>query len=101
MCWRQFGNGEPSRPGVDDPVDRVRDDGPRALLRSDARVDDALQRCGPLDRDLVANLEPGPGGVNVAFLDGSVKFVKSTTNYNAWLAIGTIAGGEVISADAL
>ena len=42
-----------------------------------------------------------PGGVNMAFMDGSVKFVKTTINYNAWLAIGTMAGGEVISADAL
>ena len=37
----------------------------------------------------------------MAFMDGSVRFVKTTINYNTWLAIGTIAGGEVISADAL
>jgi len=41
-----------------------------------------------------------PGGVNVLFLDGSVKFVKNTVNYGAWFALGTHGGGEVISADA-
>ena len=42
-----------------------------------------------------------PGGVNVAFLDGSVKFIKSTIAYNTWWAVGSMAGAEVISADAL
>ena len=41
-----------------------------------------------------------PGGVNAAFLDGSVRFVKSSIAAPIWRALGTIAGGEVISADA-
>jgi len=41
-----------------------------------------------------------PGGANVCFADGSVKFVKATTAMNIWWALGTKAGGEVISADA-
>jgi prepilin-type N-terminal cleavage/methylation domain-containing protein/prepilin-type processing-associated H-X9-DG protein len=40
-----------------------------------------------------------PGGVNVLFLDGSVRFIKSSVNYNAWHAMGSKDGGEVISAD--
>jgi prepilin-type N-terminal cleavage/methylation domain-containing protein/prepilin-type processing-associated H-X9-DG protein len=40
-----------------------------------------------------------PGGVNVAFMDGSVKFVKSTINYKSWYAIATPNGGEVVSQD--
>jgi prepilin-type N-terminal cleavage/methylation domain-containing protein/prepilin-type processing-associated H-X9-DG protein len=40
-----------------------------------------------------------PGGVNVLFLDGSVKFIKDTVNYNTWYALGTHNGGEAISAD--
>jgi prepilin-type N-terminal cleavage/methylation domain-containing protein/prepilin-type processing-associated H-X9-DG protein len=40
-----------------------------------------------------------PGGVNVAFLDGSVKFVKNSVNQLTWWALGTKAGGEVVSAD--
>ena len=40
-----------------------------------------------------------PGGVNVLFLDGSVRFLKSSINYQTWHAIGTIAGGKVIGTD--
>src|SRR5262249_13190332 len=40
-----------------------------------------------------------PGGVNVLIGDGSVRFVKDTINGAAWRALGTIAGGEVLSAD--
>jgi prepilin-type N-terminal cleavage/methylation domain-containing protein/prepilin-type processing-associated H-X9-DG protein len=40
-----------------------------------------------------------PGGVNVLMGDGSVRFVKDAINGQAWRALGTIAGGEVISAD--
>jgi prepilin-type N-terminal cleavage/methylation domain-containing protein/prepilin-type processing-associated H-X9-DG protein len=41
-----------------------------------------------------------PGGVNALFGDGSVKFIKSTIDGSAWRALGTVAGGETISADA-
>jgi prepilin-type N-terminal cleavage/methylation domain-containing protein/prepilin-type processing-associated H-X9-DG protein len=37
-----------------------------------------------------------PGGVNVCFGDGSVKFVKGTVNFKTWYAIGTPKGGEVV-----
>jgi len=40
-----------------------------------------------------------PGGVNVLFGDGSVKFVKSTINYVPWYAIATPNGGEAVSSD--
>lgn len=40
-----------------------------------------------------------PGGVNALFVDGSVKFIKSTINYTTWWGLGTIGNGEVISAD--
>jgi prepilin-type N-terminal cleavage/methylation domain-containing protein/prepilin-type processing-associated H-X9-DG protein len=40
------------------------------------------------------------GGVNVLMADGSVRFVKNTVNGFTWRALGSIAGGEVISADA-
>jgi prepilin-type N-terminal cleavage/methylation domain-containing protein/prepilin-type processing-associated H-X9-DG protein len=41
-----------------------------------------------------------PGGVNTLFVDGSVKFIKNTVNPAAYRAVGTIARGEIISADA-
>jgi prepilin-type N-terminal cleavage/methylation domain-containing protein/prepilin-type processing-associated H-X9-DG protein len=40
-----------------------------------------------------------PGGVNMLFLDGSVKFIKNTIDAGTYGAIGTMAGGEIVSAD--
>jgi prepilin-type processing-associated H-X9-DG protein len=40
-----------------------------------------------------------PGGANTCFADGSVKFIKSTVSIKTWVALGTRAGDEVISAD--
>jgi prepilin-type N-terminal cleavage/methylation domain-containing protein/prepilin-type processing-associated H-X9-DG protein len=40
-----------------------------------------------------------PGGVNVAFSDGSVKFIKDTVAPQTWWALGSRNGGEVVSAD--
>jgi prepilin-type N-terminal cleavage/methylation domain-containing protein/prepilin-type processing-associated H-X9-DG protein len=40
-----------------------------------------------------------PGGVNVGYGDGSVRFVKNTINARTWVALGSIGTGEVISAD--
>jgi prepilin-type N-terminal cleavage/methylation domain-containing protein/prepilin-type processing-associated H-X9-DG protein len=40
-----------------------------------------------------------PGGVNVAFCDGSVKFIKSSISPQSWQAVGTRNGGEVLSSD--
>jgi prepilin-type N-terminal cleavage/methylation domain-containing protein/prepilin-type processing-associated H-X9-DG protein len=41
-----------------------------------------------------------PGGVNALLGDGHVVFIKNSVNTNTWWGLGTIAGGEVISADA-
>lgn len=38
-----------------------------------------------------------PGGVNVGFADGSVRFVGQTVDLEAWRALGSINGGEVTS----
>lgn len=40
-----------------------------------------------------------PGGVNLLMGDGSVRFMKDSVNLATWRALGTIQGGEVISAD--
>ncbi|MBX6315353.1 MAG: DUF1559 domain-containing protein [Isosphaeraceae bacterium] len=40
-----------------------------------------------------------PGGVNALFADGSVRFIKDSISPTTWMALGTRAGGEVISAD--
>jgi prepilin-type N-terminal cleavage/methylation domain-containing protein/prepilin-type processing-associated H-X9-DG protein len=39
-----------------------------------------------------------PGGANFAFADGSVRFLKETTDLRVLSALGTRAGGEVVSA---
>jgi prepilin-type N-terminal cleavage/methylation domain-containing protein/prepilin-type processing-associated H-X9-DG protein len=40
-----------------------------------------------------------PGGGNVAFADGSVRFLKSSTSNQAVWSLGSRNGGEVLSAD--
>jgi prepilin-type N-terminal cleavage/methylation domain-containing protein/prepilin-type processing-associated H-X9-DG protein len=42
-----------------------------------------------------------PGGVNVLFMDGSVRFIKSSVGIMPWYAIATPDGGEVVSSDSL
>jgi prepilin-type N-terminal cleavage/methylation domain-containing protein/prepilin-type processing-associated H-X9-DG protein len=41
-----------------------------------------------------------PGGVNNAFADGSVHFIKNTINPQTWWALGSRNLGEVVSSDA-
>ena len=40
-----------------------------------------------------------PGGANFLFGDGSTRFVKASINYLTYNQIGSVAGGEVVSAD--
>jgi len=40
-----------------------------------------------------------PGGANITFADGSVRFLKSTANMQTIWALGSKADGEVLSAD--
>ena len=52
------------------------------------------------DDDAVTATSRHPGGVNSLFMDGSVKFIKSSVNIGTWQALSTMAGGEIVSADA-
>jgi prepilin-type processing-associated H-X9-DG protein len=38
-------------------------------------------------------------GVNVAFMDGSTRFISDSVELSVWCAISTRSGGETISAD--
>ena len=40
-----------------------------------------------------------PGGVNLLFADGSVRFIKDSINPQTWWALGSRNGGEVLSSD--
>jgi prepilin-type N-terminal cleavage/methylation domain-containing protein/prepilin-type processing-associated H-X9-DG protein len=42
-----------------------------------------------------------PGGVNVLFMDGSVRFIKNSVNHLAWYAIATPNSRESVSSEAL
>ena len=52
------------------------------------------------NRYFLAALREHLTGVNTAFADGSVRFIKSSIGYPTWAALGTRAGGEVVSSDA-
>ena len=49
--------------------------------------------------NVISSASRHPGGSNTAFCDGSVKFIKSSISPQSWQALGTRAGGEVVSAD--
>ena len=49
--------------------------------------------------EFVAWAKARPGGVNMAFADGSVHFIKSTVSPQSYSALATPGGGEVISSD--
>jgi prepilin-type processing-associated H-X9-DG protein len=50
-------------------------------------------------RHLIGFTSRHPGGVNMAFLDGSVRFLRNSTSDAARFAIGSRAGGEVVNLD--
>jgi len=60
-------------------------DGTRTINQAEAHVEDYWSR--------------HPGGANMLFADGSVKFLKDSINPVAWRALATRNGNEVISAD--
>jgi prepilin-type N-terminal cleavage/methylation domain-containing protein/prepilin-type processing-associated H-X9-DG protein len=53
----------------------------------------------PGEHAVISARSEHPGGVNSLFGDGSVRFVKDTVALQTWRALGTKAGGEVVSAD--
>jgi prepilin-type N-terminal cleavage/methylation domain-containing protein/prepilin-type processing-associated H-X9-DG protein len=58
------------------------------------------QCCGYGGTDPMATATSNhPGGVNVCFTDGSVRFVKDSVNIQTWWALGSRNGGETVSSD--
>ena len=55
---------------------------------------------GPNGGEMMAARSKHPGGVNIGFCDGSVRFVKNTVSPITYSAISTSRGGEVVSSDA-
>jgi len=59
----------------------------------------AIQAALPALATMIGATSNHSGGVNVGFLDGSVRFIKDSVSPQTWGAIATVAGGEVLSAD--
>ena len=55
--------------------------------------------CGVDTSSLFGISSNHPGGVNVAFADASVRFVKSSINQLTWMSLGSRNSGEVVSSD--
>jgi prepilin-type N-terminal cleavage/methylation domain-containing protein/prepilin-type processing-associated H-X9-DG protein len=55
--------------------------------------------CGADDGHYTPATSNHPGGVNVGMVDGSCRFIKSSIAMSTWWALGSRAGGEVISSD--
>ena len=68
-------------------------------LTPNSKLFDCWQASPPHDPALKAARSNHPGGVNALFCDGHVGFVKDSINLATWRALGTRAGGEVVSAD--
>ena len=50
--------------------------------------------------DAITATSNHPGGVNLGFCDGSVRFVKNSVGFQPWWSLGTRNGAEVLSSDA-
>jgi prepilin-type N-terminal cleavage/methylation domain-containing protein/prepilin-type processing-associated H-X9-DG protein len=60
---------------------------------------DGCGGCGP-DDSLFSNASSyHPGGCNVLFADGSARFIKDSISPQTWMALGTKANGDVVTAD--
>jgi prepilin-type N-terminal cleavage/methylation domain-containing protein/prepilin-type processing-associated H-X9-DG protein len=66
---------------------------------ADVDLDSTRERIGGPTCAAVTARSYHPGGVNSLFGDGSARFIKQSANGLVWRALGTIAGGEVVSED--
>lgn len=57
------------------------------------------EKAGGPTHAAAASRDYHPGGVNSLLGDGSVRFFKSTLSGQTWRALGSVAGGEAVSAD--
>jgi prepilin-type N-terminal cleavage/methylation domain-containing protein/prepilin-type processing-associated H-X9-DG protein len=80
------------------PPNKKTPGGPRGAY-PDVDLDSERERIGGPTFAAITSRSHHPGGVNALLGDGSVKFMKSTTDGMVWRALGTVAGGEVLSAD--
>jgi len=72
---------------------------PNSKLAPWSACRDGCGGCGPDDSTFSNAQSNHPGGVNVLFADGSCKFIKDSIGPQTWMALGTRAGGDIVSAD--
>jgi prepilin-type processing-associated H-X9-DG protein len=72
---------------------------PNSQLAQFNTCKDGCPGCGPDDGEFSNAQSAHPGGVNVLFGDGSVRFIKDSISPQTWMALGTRNNGEVISSD--
>ena len=62
-------------------------------------VPDCLSSSANPPSGLVGPRSNHPGGVNLGLCDGSVRFIKNNISRTTWKALGSCAGGEILSGD--
>lgn len=72
--------------------------GPNKMY-ADVDINSSREKLGRPSFAAVTARSYHPGGVHALHGDGSVRFVKDSISGNIWRALGTVSGGEVLSAD--
>ncbi|MFM7318166.1 MAG: DUF1559 domain-containing protein [bacterium] len=72
--------------------------GPNKIY-ADVDINSSREKLGRASFAAVTARSYHPGGVHALLGDGSVRFVKSTISGQVWRSLGTVAGGEILSAD--
>ncbi len=79
------------------PPNRVTPGGP-GLTRPDVNVISVRERNGGPTFAAITSRSFHPGGVQSLLGDGAVRFVAQTVDGDVWRALGTVGGGEMVSA---
>ncbi len=80
------------------PPNKVTPGGPGKAY-PDVDLNSQRERIGGPTYAAITSRSYHPGGVNCLLGDSSVRFVKQTIDGRIWRALGSVAGGEVVSAD--
>ncbi|WP_165072925.1 DUF1559 domain-containing protein [Paludisphaera rhizosphaerae] len=80
------------------PPNKKTPGGPNKMY-ADVDINSSREKLGRPSFAAVTARSYHAGGVNALLADGSVRFVKDSINGLTWRALGSVAGGEVVSAD--
>ena len=104
-CTLRFGHNEWVESGVHHtgfttawPPNKAIRGGPNGEY-AEIDINSSREKLGRPSFAAVVSRSHHPGGVSSLLGDGSVRFFKSSVSGQVWRALGTVAGGEAISAD--